>query len=47
MRETSFDGYISAANGGRGLIELKGPRRCDNWVIKPCSKAQNTSQKYT
>ncbi len=30
MRETSFDGYISAANGGRGLIEPKGPRRCDN-----------------
>ncbi len=30
MGETSFDGYISAANGGRGLIELKGPRRCDN-----------------
>ncbi len=30
MSETSFDGYISAANGGRGLAEPKDPRRCDN-----------------
>ncbi len=27
-RETSFDGYVSAADGGRGTLIHKGPRRC-------------------
>ncbi len=30
QRETSFDGYVSTAGGGRGMSEFKGPRRCDN-----------------
>ncbi len=29
-RENSFDGYIPAADGGRGLFVSEGPRRCDN-----------------
>ena len=27
-RETSFDGYVSVANGGRGMLIHKGPRWC-------------------
>ncbi len=30
IRENSFDGYVSAADGGRGLLNPKGPRRCKN-----------------
>ncbi len=26
-RENSFDGYVSAADGGRGLSSPEGPRR--------------------
>ncbi len=29
-RGNSFDGYVSAADGGRGLSSPGGPRRCDN-----------------
>ncbi len=27
MKETSFDGYVSAADGGRGMFNFKRPRR--------------------
>ncbi len=29
-RENSFDGYVSAADVGRGLFGPEGPRRCNN-----------------
>ena len=32
-RETSFDRYVSASDGGRGMFEFGGPRRC-----KRCEK---------
>ena len=28
IRENSFDGYVSAADGGRGMLIHKCPRRC-------------------
>ena len=29
-RENSFDGYVSAADGGRGLLDPEEPHRCNN-----------------